>query len=282
MGSALARAFIEAGHRTTVWNRTKEKAEPLGTLGATVAESVRGAVDGVEIVIVNVSDYAASSSLLRADAVSAAVRGKLIVELTTGSPHEAREAANWAEEHGADYLDGAIMASPGFIGTEGGTILFSGPRAAFDANQPALRALGGNVQHVGDDPGTANLFDNALLSLLLFSLFGTMQATALCQAERIDLAELARQWTATAPVVVEAVADLIKRTKAARFTGDDETFASISAYYGGFRHILEISKAHNLDHASLDAYDTIFKRAIAAGHLHDDFAAMTQFMSRPA
>ena len=45
MGSALARALLQSGHRTTVWNRTKEKAEPLAVLGATVAASVLEAVE---------------------------------------------------------------------------------------------------------------------------------------------------------------------------------------------------------------------------------------------
>jgi len=41
MGSALSRALLHAGHRTTAWNRTPEKAAPLATLGAQLAEGVR-------------------------------------------------------------------------------------------------------------------------------------------------------------------------------------------------------------------------------------------------
>ena len=55
---------------------------------------------------------------------------------------------------GPSYLDGAIMATPDFIGTDAGTILISGQRQAFDANEDMFRALGGNVQHVGEEPGT--------------------------------------------------------------------------------------------------------------------------------
>ncbi|WP_287300649.1 NAD(P)-binding domain-containing protein [Mesorhizobium sp.] len=93
MGSALARALLRSGYRTTVWNRTKQKAEPLATLGATVAGSVLEAVNAAEIVIVNVSDYQATAAVLHDDAVASAIRGKLVVELTSGTPHGAREAA---------------------------------------------------------------------------------------------------------------------------------------------------------------------------------------------
>ena len=64
MGSALARALLQSGYRTTVWNRTKQKAEPLAALGATVAASVLEAVNAAEIIIVNVSDYEATAAVL--------------------------------------------------------------------------------------------------------------------------------------------------------------------------------------------------------------------------
>ncbi len=279
MGSALARALLRSGYRTTVWNRTKQKAEPLAALGATVAGSVLEALNAAEIIIVNVSDYQASA-VLRDDAVASAICGKLIVELTSGTPHGAREAAEWFAAHGASYLDGAIMATPDFIGTDAGTILISGPRQAFDANEEMFRALGGNVQHVGEEPGRANALDSALLALMWGALFGTLHAIAVCQAEEIDLGELGRQWTAIAPVIDGLVADLIKRTDTGRFASDNETLSSISPHYGAFQHLLELMEARKIDRSVVDGYDAIFQRAIAAGHLHDDFAALSQFLGK--
>lgn len=279
MGSALAGALLRSGYRTTVWNRTKQKAEPLAALGATVAGSVLEALNAAEIIIVNVSDYQASA-VLRDDAVASAIRGKLIVELTSGTPHGAREAAEWFAAHGASYLDGAIMATPDFIGTDAGTILISGPRQAFDANEEMFRALGGNVQHVGEEPGRANALDSALLALMWGALFGTLHAIAVCQAEEIDLGELGRQWTAIAPVIDGLVADLIKRTDTGRFASDNETLSSISPHYGAFQHLLELMEARKIDRSVVDGYDAIFQRAIAAGHLHDDFAALSQFLGK--
>ena len=280
MGSALARALLQSGYRTTAWNRTRQKAEPLAALGASVAASVREAVDAAEIIIVNVSDYQATAALLHSDEVALTIRGKLFVDLTSGTPHGAREAAEWFAERGASYLDGAIMATPDFIGTDAGTILISGPRQAFDANKDMFRALAGNVQHIGDEPGRANALDSALLALMWGALFGTLDAIAVCQAEEIDLDELARQWTATAPVVDGLVADLIKRTNAGRFAADDETLSSISAHYGSFQHLLELMEARKIDRSAVDGYDAIFQRAIAAGHLQDDFAALSQFLGK--
>lgn len=141
MGSALARALLRSGYRTTVWNRTKQKAEPLAALGATVAGSVLEAVKAAEIIIVNVSDYQATAAVLHDDAVASALRGKLVVELTSGTPHGAREAAEWFAEHGASYLDGAIMATPDFIGQMPGRSDL-GAKAGFRRERGDVSCLG--------------------------------------------------------------------------------------------------------------------------------------------
>jgi 3-hydroxyisobutyrate dehydrogenase-like beta-hydroxyacid dehydrogenase len=280
MGSALVRALLQGGYRTTVWNRTISKAKPLAALGATVAASILEVVEAAQVIIVNVSDYTASAALLRSDSISSVLRGKLIVELTSGTPDGARGAGHWADKYGARYLDGAIMATPDFIGTDGGTILLSGPREAFASSQDMFSALGGNVQHIGEEPGLANALDSALLSLMWGELFGALHAIAVCQAEKIDLGELARQWTATAPVVEGLVADLIKRTNAKRFASDDETLSSIATHYNAFQHLLDLMEARKIDRSIVDGYDAIFRRVSASGHLHDDFAAMSQFMGK--
>ena len=154
MGAALARALIKAGHTSNVWNRSPDKAHPFAALGATVAASVSDAIAASDIIIVNVTDYAASQALLRDPKIAETLRGKLIVELSSGTPQEARQAARWAEAQGAHYLDGAILATPDIIGSEAATILVSGPLAAFTAHQQTLATLG-NVRHAGEDPGTA-------------------------------------------------------------------------------------------------------------------------------
>ncbi|HEV7304867.1 NAD(P)-dependent oxidoreductase [Ensifer sp.] len=281
MGSALAHALIKAGYPTTVWNRTPAKAAPLAAAGAKVAADVHDAVAASEVVVVNVSDYHATEGLLRNGAIATALKGKLVIELTSGTPDGAREVAAWAERHGIRHLDGAIMATPDYIGTEAGTILVSGPADVFEAGRGALGALGGNIRFIGEDPGLANALDSALLALMWGALFGGLQAIAVARAEAIDLGTLAKQWSATAPVVDGLVSDLIKRCAAGRYAADDETLSSVSPHYGAFHHLVELMKARGIDRTITDGYETIFRRAIDAGHLHDDFASLSQFMGRP-
>lgn len=281
MGSALARALLRAGHRTIVWNRSKEKSAPLATASAIVAPSVLEAVKAAEIVIVNVTDYVATTQLLRDANVADALNGKLVIELTSGAPYGAREAEQWMADQAALYLDGAIMATPDIIGTEHCTILVSGTAQALEKGKDSLTALGGNIEYVGVDAGSANALDSALLALMWGALFGGLHSIAVCKAEGIELNGLQRQWGATANVVQGLVADLIKRSEAERFASDDETLSSISPHYSSFQHLVALMEARGIDRSIVSGYDAIFQRAIMSGHLHDDFAALSQFMHEP-
>jgi 3-hydroxyisobutyrate dehydrogenase-like beta-hydroxyacid dehydrogenase len=63
-----------------------------------------------------------------------------------------------------------------------------------------------------------------------------------------------------------------------RYRGDDQTLAAIAAHYSAFQHLLEVSAERGLNRVVPDAFDTIFKAAIAAGHRQNDFAALARFM----
>ena len=52
MGSALARAFVGAGHRITVWNRTRRKMRPLVDAGASGAANLIDAIEASPIIVV--------------------------------------------------------------------------------------------------------------------------------------------------------------------------------------------------------------------------------------
>src|SRR5580700_3620506 len=117
MGSALARALFHKGFATIVWNRTGARTEVLSRLGLSVARSIEGSVREADIVVVSVSDYSSTRQLLRQPDIEAALRGKIVVQLSSGTPKEAREMDTWASQCGIAYLDGAILGSPEWVGT---------------------------------------------------------------------------------------------------------------------------------------------------------------------
>ncbi|WP_275294062.1 NAD(P)-binding domain-containing protein [Amycolatopsis sp. La24] len=186
MGSALAGALLEAGRPVTVWNRSADKTKPLVERGAVAAGSAAEAVAASELVIVCLLDDASVREVLK----TASLAGRTVVNLTNGTPRQARELAEWVEEQGGMFLDGGIMAVPPMIGRSGAFVFYSGPQDVFDTHRAAFDAFGGS-NYVGEDPGLAALHDLALLSGMYGQFTGVLQAYALIRSEGLSAVEFA-------------------------------------------------------------------------------------------
>ncbi|MFD9030990.1 NAD(P)-dependent oxidoreductase [Streptomyces sp. NPDC059567] len=176
MGRALAGALVAAGHPTTVWNRSAAKADELVARGALRAATVEEAVLASPLTLVCLLDYAASDAVLRPAAGS--LRGRTLVNLTNGTPAQAREAEAWATGHGASYLDGGIMALPSTVATPQAFVLYSGQKRHFEAHEETLKALGA-AKYLGVDAGIAALYDLALLSAMSVMFDGFFHSVAM-------------------------------------------------------------------------------------------------------
>lgn len=277
MGAALVRALLNQGYSVTLWNRTPAKALPLATLGAQIAPTLSDAVTAADLVIVNVNDYATSDHLLRAPAVTSALRGRTLLQLTSGTPAQARTMATWADQQAISYLDGAIMAPPNLIGEPGCTLLYAGPSALYEQYQPTLLALGGNAVYLGDDVGYASTLDNALLAIVWGAMFATLQGAAICTAERFPLAVYAEAIPAILPAVAESATDIVKRIEQGQFAGET-SLGTVDLHNGGVRQLLQLCQAHGIDLAVPAAFAHLFQLGISAGHGQDDFAVLSKFM----
>ncbi len=181
MGSALAEALLTSGHRVTVWNRTAAKCEALAEAGASVAASLSEAAAEAQVIVVCVIDHDASVSLLQKDDVANALRGRLLVQLSTVTAEESRDMGRWTEENGIAYLDGAILATPSRIRANAGEpIVFSGPRALFDANANVLGGMGAIPEFVGEAIGGAPTFDKTVYACYYGSVLAFFHGAAIC------------------------------------------------------------------------------------------------------
>ncbi|MEU5300668.1 NAD(P)-dependent oxidoreductase [Streptomyces noursei] len=282
MGSALAGALVDRGHPTTVWNRSPGRAEALAARGARVAGSVAEAVAASPLTLVCVLDYPAVHAVL--DPVAGKLAGRQLVNLTSGAPEQADEAAAWAAGHGIGYLDGAVMTTPPGVGSPETMFLYSGERAVFDAHRATLEALGDPL-HLGTDPGLASLYDAALLGLMWSTLTGWLHGTALVGAGRTAATGQAAA-TAFTPVATRwltAVTGFMNtyapQVDAGRYPGDD---ATVDVQIAAVGHLLHAAAARGVDTALPELLKGLMERAAAAGHGPDSYASVVEVLRRPA
>ncbi|GES65109.1 oxidoreductase [Aspergillus terreus] len=181
MGTAMATQFLKQGHTPTVWNRTAAKATPLVEQGAHLAATIPAAIATSPLLIFCLLDNAAVERTLGAGPPSLA--GKTILNLTNGTPNQARRLSTLASARGARYIHGGIMATPDMIGAPHAVILYSGASADAYASVEGVLAVLGTGKYLGDDAGSASLHDLALLSGMYGLFAGFLHATALVRSE---------------------------------------------------------------------------------------------------
>jgi 3-hydroxyisobutyrate dehydrogenase-like beta-hydroxyacid dehydrogenase len=261
MGSALARAFAAAGHEVAVWNRTPSKAKAVG--GGTIAiEDLIEAISGRELVVVSLSNYAACSELFSSEGVAPALAGTTLVQLTSGSPADAREGLEWAKANGVDYLDAAILAYPSFVATDYATVFYAGSRSIFDRHLETLQAIAKNSIYVDEKIGSAATLDCAILEAYYGGSLAFLHAAAMCKAEGLDPKTFFSHkdsFLGLISVTADAAQGMIESND---FSGDQ---CSLNTHVAAIEHIVRLSKDARVSARFPKELLDNYKRAISAG-----------------
>ena len=275
MGSALATALFHKGFATTVWNRTGAKTEALSRLGLSVARSVGESLREADIVVVSLSDYSSTRQLLRQPDIETALRGKIVVQLSSGTPKEAREMDSWAHRCGISYLDGAILGSPEWIGTPACTMFYSGPPEVFHRAQPVLMAFGDRTAFVGHEIGHASAFDVAVLTFGVSAMLGFLQGQVVWDSENLPAGGFLEAIKGMMPAMETVFTDMSRRVSSKNYSGDQ---ASLEAYSVVTKQLVSWCQDRGSDHTIPDAYVNLMERAIQAGKSQADFACLFEFL----
>ncbi|WP_336207464.1 NAD(P)-dependent oxidoreductase [Nonomuraea sp. LPB2021202275-12-8] len=276
MGRALAGAFLDAGLRTTVWNRTPGKDRELVERGAVGALSPEEAVAASSLTVICVVNYDAVDAIVRRDAVTGALEGRTVVNLTADTPDRARDAAAWAAEHGIGYLDGAIMTPTMTIGTPAGVFLHSGPEELYRRHRPVLDALSGTHTHLGADIGRAAAYDIALLDVFWTAMAGYAHAMAVARAEGVTARELAPFAKGIAEILPPLFEQAAEEVDSGRFSGEVNPITSAAS---SMAHIVHASEARGIDAGVMRAAEGMARRAIGRGDGTDGFFQITEILN---
>lgn len=276
MGSALATVLFHKGFATTVWNRTGAKTKALSRLGLRVAQSLEESVRAAHIVVVSVSDYSSTRQLLRQPDIESALRGKIVVQLSSGTPKEAREMDSWARRRGISYLDGAILGSPEGIGTSACTIFYSGSPEVFDRAKPVLMVFGDRTLFVGQEIGHASAFDVAVLTFGISAMLGFLQGQVVWESENLPAGGFLETIKGMMPTMESVFASMSRKISSKNYSGDQ---ASLEAYSVVTKQLVNWCHDRGSDHTVPDAYVNLMDRAIQAGNSQADFACLFEILS---
>ncbi|MFG3408265.1 NAD(P)-dependent oxidoreductase [Streptomyces sp. NPDC048142] len=272
MGAPIASALLDAGYSTTVWNRTAAKADALVAQGAIRAATAADAVEAGSLVIVPLLDHAAVRQALGPTA--SILQGRTLVNLANSTPDHARELAAWAAGHGADYLDGAMMALPETVATPEGFFLYSGSQHAFTTYRRELEVMA-PAHYFGTDPGSAEIHDLALLGTGYAALTGFLHAAALLDPVGTTpevFAPLAARWLHG---MAEFLPELAREAGQSAYAGGVST---VDLNRAGVDSLIQLSRASGIATDVHEPLKALLDERSADGHGQDSFSSVFELL----
>lgn len=270
MGTALTERLLAHGYPVQIWNRTREKSEPLTERGATWSDNPLLTCDRVII-----SLYSSDVVQEVLQQLSAGDRpGQILIDTTTGEPEQSAATAERLAARGTHYLDAPISGSSEQTRQGEATVMVGGDLAAFDACADLWPVLGRKVFHVGGSGSAARM---KLVSNLVLGLNRAALAEGLAYADAIGIDPSAALEVLQGSMAYSRVMDVKGRKM---LEGDFQVQARLSQHLKDVRLILESAAAAGLPLPLSEIHRSLLERAEAAGLGELDNSAIVQVWQR--
>jgi 3-hydroxyisobutyrate dehydrogenase-like beta-hydroxyacid dehydrogenase len=188
MGEPMARNLLGSGFRLRVYNRTREKTEPLVRLGATSAAVPREVGEPGGIAISMVADDAALSDVtLGEDGLLEGLGvGGLHISMSTVSPELALRLTAAHRERASAYVAAPVFGRPDAAAARKLWICAAGEPAGVQRARPILEALGQGIFEFGPNPPSANVIKLCGNFLILGAIEALAETCVLAEKNGVE------------------------------------------------------------------------------------------------
>jgi 3-hydroxyisobutyrate dehydrogenase len=177
MGRWMCQHLVTKGYQATVYNRSKEKAQPLLEAGAAWADTPRKVAERADVIfaIVGFPPDVREVFLGEQGALAGSKAGNILVDMTTSEPSLAVEISQVAQKKGVQSVDAPV--SGGDVGAKNAalSIMVGGDSAAVDAVRPLLECMGKTIVHQGG-PGAGQHTKMVNQILIASNMIGVCEA----------------------------------------------------------------------------------------------------------
>ena len=191
MGGAMAANLLAAGHRLSLFSRTRARAAALEAAGAAWCDSPAGAARDADALCLCLPDTPDVEGVLfgPAGAAEALRPGAVVVDFSTVSAEASRRWAARLAERGVGFLDSPVSGGPKGAKDATLTCFVGGEVAVFDAAQPLLRAVARTITHLGP-AGAGQTGKSANQIIVTATMLAIGEGFALARKAGIDVKAL--------------------------------------------------------------------------------------------
>ncbi|ROR35969.1 3-hydroxyisobutyrate dehydrogenase [Curtobacterium sp. JUb34] len=268
MGAGVAGSLLREGHQVTVWNRSVDKAAPLGERGATVATDPIAAVEHAEVVLLTLFDTDAVVDVLE-QAAGDAPTDAVWVQASTIGVDGTETVVQLAAKYGITLVEAMMLGTKAPAEQGKLTMLAAGPAADVDRVVPVLDAMGAKTVRAGERVGDGTALKLAANAWIASITAATGQSLALAAALGLD-----------PQLFLDAIDGSASDSAYAHTKGASIIAGEFPAQFAldGLRKdiglIADAARANGVSTTLLDALGRVYADASAAGHGGDDIAAV--------
>ena len=275
MGYQLALRLLLAGNDVAVYNRTREKCEPLTDFGAKVVDTPADLADR-DIVFIMVSADKDLEAVISGPGglLTGADKPRIVVDSSTVSTEASAKVRGVVEGAGAEFLAAPVSGNPNVIAAGKLTVAASGPRFAFDEVEPLLATWGRGVTYVGEGEVArlVKIAHNVFLGVVIQSL--------------AEITVLAERGGVSRAAFLEFLNDSVLGSTFSRYKSPalvnldfHPTFTSV-LLRKDLQLGLSAGKELGVPMPLAAAADMLVAQAVGAGYTADDFATLVLEQAR--
>lgn len=268
MGAAMARNLLAAGMDVRVWNRTRERAEPLAEDGARVAGSPSEAADGAGFLLTMLSDADAVEGAVGDGVFAALAEDAVWVQTSTVGIEGNERLAKLAADNGVAYVDAPVLGTKQPAEQGQLVVLASGPEEVREKCEPLFDAIGSETFWLGE--GGAGTRLKLVVNNWIVGLLGVLAETvAFARAVGVEPARFLE--------VIEGgpLGPPYAQIKGKMMIEEDfPTSFSMDLARKDAGLVLDAAEARGLRLAIAEDVAVRFDEAIGAGHGEEDVAAI--------
>jgi 3-hydroxyisobutyrate dehydrogenase len=270
MGAAMARNLLSAGMEVRVWNRSREKAEPLSQDGAQIADTPVDAARGADFLLTILADADAIEEAVGDGVLDALAEDGVWLQMSTVGESGNQRLEKLAADHGVTYVDAPVLGTRQPAEQGQLVVLASGPEEVRERSEQVFDAVGSKTVWLGGAGEGSHL--KLVVNNWIVGLLGVLAETvAFAKATGVDPEKF-----------LETIEGGPLGLPYAQIKGNmmvEEDFptsfsANLARKDAGL--VLDAAAARDLKMGIAEAVAARFDEAIEAGHGEEDMAAVYQ------
>lgn len=278
MGSPIASHLQSAGYHLSVYNRTKEKAQPLLKRGAVWCDSPRKAAENSECVFSMISNSEVlENCAIGSDGILQGLPADGIhVDMSTVSPEITQKLAEQYESNGRHFLHAPVLGSVPQA-ADGSLLIFAGgPASIVSRIEPLLKVIGSRTWRFerAELASYTKLMCNMFIAGMMNTLAQSLVMGTKAGVSPSTILEIIGNSSMNAPMYQTKGKTILARQFTPRFI--------VEHMLKDVNLMLDAGKKLGVPLEGTEAAQHIFSAAVSMGFGKEDYSAMIKVLEQQA